>query len=370
MTRLRRRIGSSSVKVLVIAASWTLVSLLSYTDSYLLIGDLVTLGKLSGSYPFWPDFAGNLVIGIVGGLVGGAILVFKVNAGYKHRTFLSGIVRSALMFVLIYLCGAAVILFALAFVYNALRSSLLTAVASAWANVALNLYTPSFLATMLIWGMMTSFTQFMLQVNDKFGPGVLWKLLTGKYHHPREEERIFMFLDLRSSTEIAERIGHRRFFELLSELFQDITSPIIESRGEIYQYVGDEVVITWTIPRGTDDENCIRCFFRIGDAIAERREHYLERYAVEPQFKAGLHLGEATVGEIGVIKKDIVYSGDVLNATARIQEQCNPRRVSFLASSALLARLPMRSAYKILPMGEILLRGRSEAIALSEIRPS
>ena len=368
--RLRRSLAPNIIRVLVIAAAWTVVNLLSYTDSYLLIGDLIALGKLSGSYAFWPDFAGNLVIGVVGGLAGGALLVFKVNAGYKHRTFLSGIVRSALVFVLVYLCGSAALLFMLGFVYNALRSSPMTALGSAWDNVLLNLYTPSFLATMIIWGMMTSGTQFMLQVNDKFGPGVLWKLLTGKYHHPREEERIFMFLDLRSSTSIAERIGHRRFFELLSELYQDITSPIIESRGEIYQYVGDEVVITWTVPRGTDGDNCVRCFFRIGDAIAERRDHYLERYAVEPRFKAGLHLGEATVGEIGVIKKDIVYSGDVLNATARIQEECNRRQVSFLASSTLLAKLPMSGPYRVVPVGEILLRGRSEAMALSEIRRS
>lgn len=359
--------------MLVIAAVWTLGNLLSYIESYLLIEDLVSLGKLSGSYPFWPDFAGNLIIGVVGGLAGGAILVFKVNADYKHRSFASGIVRSGVTFAVLYLFGSASILFLLAFAYDAMRTSSATALQSlqyAWNNVLVNLQTPSFLATMVIWAMVVAGTQFMLQVNDKFGPGVLWKLMTGRYHRPREEERIFMFLDLRSSTSIAERIGHRRFFELLSELFQDITSPVIESLGEIYQYVGDEVVITWTVPNGIDDDNCVRCFFRIEEALERRREHYRDRYGVEPRFKAGLHLGEATVGEIGVIKKDIVFSGDVLNTTARIQEECNRHRVSLLTSATLLDRLPMGGAYHTIPMGEIRLRGRSVAIELSEIRPS
>ena len=142
---------------------------------------------------------------------------------------------------------------------------------------------------------------------------------------------------------------------------------MIESRGEIYQYVGDEVVITWTVPRGIEDDNCVQCFFRIEEAIAERRAHYRERYSVDPRFKAGLHLGEATVGEIGVIKKDIVFSGDVLNTTSRIQDECNPRGVNLLASATLLARLPRHAPYRALPMGEIELRGRSAAIQLSAI---
>jgi adenylate cyclase len=355
------------MKVLVIAACWTSILLLSYTDTYLLIRDLVGLGKLSGSYPFWPDFTGTLVLGVVGGLVGGSILVFKVNAGYRHRTFLSGIVRSVVLFTLIFVIGGAGLLFVMSFVYYALRATPTAALGSAWHNVLVNIYTPSFLLTTAVWGGLVSGTQFMLQVNDKFGPGVMWKMVTGRYHRPREEERIFMFLDLKSSTSIAERLGHRRFFELLSELYQDVTSPVIESRGEIYQYVGDEVVITWTLPRGLAGDNCVLCFFRIEEALDARRDHYLDRYEVHPRFKAGLHLGEATVGEIGVIKKDIVFSGDVLNTTSRIQDECNRRGVNLLASATLLAHLPKGDRYRATPVGEIELRGRSAAIGLSAI---
>jgi adenylate cyclase len=203
---------------------------------------------------------------------------------------------------------------------------------------------------------------------SSFGPGVLWKLVTGKYYHPRDEERVFMFLDLRSSTEIAERIGHKRFFELLRELFQDVTKPVLDSSGDIYQYVGDEVVITWPVPRGIQDGNCIECFFRIERALAAKREEYVARFGVVPDFKAGVHVGAATVGEIGVVKKDIVYSGDVLNTTSRIQEECNRYGVNLLASSELLRRLALEPGYQAVPLGEIHLRGKSEALGLSEVR--
>jgi adenylate cyclase len=177
-----------------------------------------------------------------------------------------------------------------------------------------------------------------------------------------------MFLDLRSSTQIAEQIGHKRFFELLREVYQDVTQPVVECRGEIYQYVGDEVVITWPVPRGVQDRNCIECFFRIERVLSEKRASYLERFGVSPSFKAGVHVGEATIGEIGVIKKDIVFSGDVLNTTARIQQECNRHAVDLLASAELLGRVSLGDTYAIARIGEIQLRGKTEALALSAVR--
>ena len=48
---------------------------------------------------------------------------------------------------------------------------------------------------------------FILQVNKKFGQGELWAVMTGRYFKPKVEKRIFMFLDLRSSTSYAEKLG-------------------------------------------------------------------------------------------------------------------------------------------------------------------
>ena len=105
----------------------------------------------------------------------------------------------------------------------------------------------------------------------------LWKFITGKYYHPREEERIFMFLDLKSSTTIAEKIGNKKFFDLLREVFNDTTQPIIDCQGEIYQYVGDEIVITWPVDKGLEENNCLLCFFQVQQVLEARRDYYLKR---------------------------------------------------------------------------------------------
>ena len=56
-----------------------------------------------------------------------------------------------------------------------------------------------------------------------------------------------MFLDLNNSTAIAERLGPLRFNDFKNDFFHDIAQPVLETRGRIYQYVGDEAVVTWTI---------------------------------------------------------------------------------------------------------------------------
>ena len=53
--------------------------------------------------------------------------------------------------------------------------------------------------------------------------------------------------------------------------------------------------------------------------LKSRTAWYNQKFGVNPDFKAGIHLGEVTTGEIGALKKEIIFTGDVLNTTARIQ---------------------------------------------------
>ena len=114
-----------------------------------------------------------------------------------------------------------------------------------------------------------------------------------------------------------------------------MTDAILETSGEIYQYVGDEIVVSWPETKGLQNNDCIRCFIKINETINSNREEYLKRFGFVPEFKAGLHLGEVTTGEIGTLKKDIIYTGDVLNTSARIQALCNQYRARVLISEAL-----------------------------------
>jgi adenylate cyclase len=212
---------------------------------------------------------------------------------------------------------------------------------------------------------------FIRLVGKKFGQGVLLQYVMGKYHTPREEERIFMFMDLRSSTRIAEKLDHKQYHNFLNDVFHDISEPILEYRGEIYQYVGDEVVITWPIETGIEQERCIRCFFAINALLERRNRFYLQRYGVEAKMKAGIHCGDVTTGEIGDLKTEIVYHGDAVNTTSRIQEMCNELRTSLLVSGDLLQRCSLSDKFVLEGGGTLKLRGKEKVIEVySLIRKS
>ncbi len=224
---------------------------------------------------------------------------------------------------------------------------------------------PFYLKKIVFWVLVSLLTILTLNVNEKYGPGILMKLIAGHYHRPSEEMRIFMFVDLKSSTMIAERLGHIEFFNLLNDFFRDITDSIIYTRGEVYQYVGDEVVISWSLKNATRNANCIKCFFGMQEAIKKAGMRYKERYGFVPEFKAGMHYGNVTVGEIGILKRDIVYSGDVLNTASRIQAMCNKFRVKILVSKALLELLNMPPHQFIIKrMGNIELKGKKQKVEL------
>jgi len=220
----------------------------------------------------------------------------------------------------------------------------------------------------IIWTIIISTTQFILQINDKFGPGNLWKFIRGKYYNPKEEKRVFMFLDLKSSTSIAEKIGHTQYYNLLNDFYAVVTDPIINHFGDIYQYVGDEIVVSWDADKVGIVDNCISCFFEIKNSIELEKEKFIHRYGVFPEFKAGIHCGVVTVGEIGVMKRDIVYSGDVLNTTSRIQEACNVHNAELLVSEDVIGLLNNPDYFQINPIGELSLKGKVKKISVSSIK--
>lgn len=182
-----------------------------------------------------------------------------------------------------------------------------------------------------------------------------------------EVERIFMFLDIRSSTTIAEELGHVQYFELLNDFFRDIAEPISNNKGHIYQYVGDEVVVSWDMSEGVTDSNCLQCFFDIVDMMGSLTQKYQSKYAVNPTFKAGMHFGKVSTGTVGTLKKEIIYTGDVLNTASRIEGLCNKHNVDLLLSKELIDLLPLNNDYLPKRIGEISLRGKSTEIMLFTI---
>ena len=224
----------------------------------------------------------------------------------------------------------------------------------------------SFVAYFMLFSFLFS---FFGMVSEKFGNGVLINMIMGKYRTPKEEKRVFMFIDLKSSTALAEKLGHFEYSRLIQQCFYDLNEVVEKFDGEIYQYVGDEAVISWPYKRGIRENKCIDCFFAFQKRLNDKSKFYQDEFEVTPEFKAGIHGGFLIVTEVGIIKKEIAYHGDVLNTAARIQEACNQYAEQLLVSEITLEDLD-RSILNIREIGKINLKGKQQAINVLAIHYS
>ena len=216
--------------------------------------------------------------------------------------------------------------------------------------------------TTIIVLVLSMIANFLLQISDLIGAGDLIRFVFGRYHQPRTEQRVFLFIDLVSSTSIAERTGPVPFLRLLDTLYRDMTEPILRTRAEVYKYVGDEIILTWTARRASVE--CLRFMRYLDDMLAARRSFYEAEFGIFPRFRAALHGGEVVSGEMGFLKKEIAYMGDVLNTTARIVEACRKLERPFLCSATVLPLLGDISGVSLRSVGRARLRGRAEPIFL------
>lgn len=200
---------------------------------------------------------------------------------------------------------------------------------------------------------------FLLQNSRLLGPRVLANFITGRYHRPRIERRIVAFMDLKSSTTIAERLGDTTFLGFISDAFADMTEPIIKHRAEIYKYVGDEVILTWPIEYGIKDGSCVRRPLELLSVFQRRADYYRNRYGYIPEFRTGIHIGELVIGEVGVLKREIALIGDVMNTAARIAAYSREAYQDVLISADLHMLLPAISGVKATDLGSVPLKGKS-----------
>ncbi len=179
---------------------------------------------------------------------------------------------------------------------------------------------------------MNVFISFFIQISKKFGPGVLLPLILEKYVRPKIEERAFIFLDHKCSTAHAENLGHKQYSQLMRDCFLDINTVSTKYNSQIYQYVDDEVVLTWLV---NDSRNMAECFDFYYDCkqVFEKRKYYKDRYGLVPEFRAGLHCGIVTCVEVGDIKREIAYHGDTLNVAERILAKCNENHTDIIFTS-------------------------------------
>ncbi|MCG8306172.1 MAG: adenylate/guanylate cyclase domain-containing protein [Cytophagales bacterium] len=222
----------------------------------------------------------------------------------------------------------------------------------------------------ILWGVFLVVFLVISSIIHHFDQQQLLSWLHGKYHQPVQEERIFLFLDINDSTKIAERIGSGRYFRFLDDFHSIVEKSISKYHGELFQYVGDEVVISWKARKGILRPNSIELFFEITTILRQRAGLFMDKYGYAPSVKGAVHIGEVTKGVLGKKKKDFAFAGDVLNSTARMYKICKQEDVPLVISQDLLVRFDSLKKYNPCPYGYFEPRGKEDKIFIYSLSQS
>jgi adenylate cyclase len=316
------------------------------------------------------DFSISLAVAIIGTILPStAIASFEIlyfNKLLRRRPFgITLLIKTSFYLISIFMFSSIAVLSSYSLILE--KSLFHTEVIDSFVTY---LNSPGLIMMMVFWGLAVMSGIFIIHINDYFGQGVLVNFLLGRYHSPKEEVRIFMFLDMKSSTSYAEQYGHIKYSHLIQDCFYDLTDIVYKRCAKVYQYVGDEVILTWKIDNGIQNNNCIQTYFDFDRVIKNRKEYYAKNYGIIPEFKAGLHYGDVIITEIGGAKEEIAYHGDTINTAARIQSVCNERGKKMIVSADLLSILhdkELDKKYCIESEGITQLKGKKHAVGIFSV---
>ena len=129
-------------------------------------------------------------------------------------------------------------------------------------------------------------------------------------------------------------------------------------------------MLTWRMSESFSASFCYEFVYAFQERLEAKKEYFISNYGVKPQFKAGAHCGKVTVAEVGEIKTEIAYHGDVLNTASRIQSLCNQFEKQLLLSESVVSLLPEKDRARTSFVAEAELRGKGNPIKIFTIEKS
>jgi class 3 adenylate cyclase len=206
-----------------------------------------------------------------------------------------------------------------------------------------------------------------LRIVGYLGARNLFQMMIGKYHRPVLEQRIFLFLDIKGSTALVERLGPIETRALIGKFFFDISGPITDHGGEIYRFTGDGVVAVWLWKQGIVKNRIVRTIDAIGNAVDHEADYYRSKFGQVPEYRIGVHGGPIVTSEEGDTKRAIGFYGDTIHIAARLEQQAKELGIDCVLSGNI-AEHQVGLGDRLRLIGDELVRGISAPIKVYELK--
>ncbi len=175
-----------------------------------------------------------------------------------------------------------------------------------------------------------------------------------------------MFTDIAGFTTLSERLEPAVIAPLLNEYLTGMTEIVFDHGGTLVKIAGDGLNVLFGAPTEQDDHaaRAVACAMAMDVYAEDLRARWQARGIALGVTRIGLNAGPALVGNFGTGRYfDYNAHGDTINTAARLEQANKQLGTRICVSGSVVARIP---GFQGRPVGDLILRGRSEALTACE----
>ncbi len=131
-----------------------------------------------------------------------------------------------------------------------------------------------------------------------------------------------LFADIEKFTTLAERLEAEVLCSILNDLFTRFTRVILDNRGTLDKYMGDEIMCFWGAPLNEARHAELACesALRMMECVEEANKEWEARFCEKLGLRIGINTGDMIVGNMGSEQVfDYTVIGDAVNLGSRLE---------------------------------------------------
>jgi adenylate cyclase len=178
-----------------------------------------------------------------------------------------------------------------------------------------------------------------------------------------------LFSDIRGFTSVTERGDPEALVGQLNEYFSRMVAIVFRNKGTVDKFVGDMVMALFSAPLDDPEhaENGVKTAIEMVRELGDLNKAWAARGMPQLDIGIGVNSGEMIAGNIGsssIMSYTVI--GDNVNLGARLESLNKEYKCRIIISDATRTRL--KNAYDIRPLGGVVVKGKSKAVDIFEIK--
>ena len=178
-----------------------------------------------------------------------------------------------------------------------------------------------------------------------------------------------LFSDVRGFTAMSEKATPEEVVAQLNEYFSRMVDVLFAHRGTLDKFVGDMVMGLFGAPVDDPDhaEHAVQAAIAMTRALDELNRQWTATGRPGLDIGIGISTGDMVAGNIGssaIMSYTVI--GDTVNLGARLESLNKDYGTRIIISDA--TRAALTGHYHLRPLGEVLVKGKSQPVAIYEVK--